>query len=142
MSARANPIVLYDGVCGLCNRLVQFILRHDYTDVFRFASLQSTFAGQILRKHGASTADLDTFYVVADPGLSNEHLFARSDAVAYVLRELGGIWKVCGELWKLLPRSLREGLYKLVARHRYRIFGRLDACPLPDPRVRHKFLEG
>jgi predicted DCC family thiol-disulfide oxidoreductase YuxK len=137
----ANPILLYDGVCGLCNRLVQFTLRHDHSDVFRFASLQSAGAEEILKRHGASAADLDTFYVVADPGQPSEHLFARSDAVAYVLRELGAGWKFVAVLWKLLPRAVRDGLYNLVARHRYQIFGRFDVCRLPDPWVRHKFLE-
>jgi predicted DCC family thiol-disulfide oxidoreductase YuxK len=141
MSPPANPILFYDGVCGLCNRLVQFTLRHDRRDVFRFLPLQSARAEKILKRHGASAAELDTFYVVAAPGRPNEHLFARSDAVAYVLRELGAGWKFVAVLWKLLPRGLRDGLYNLVARHRYQIFGRLDACPLPDPRVRHKFLE-
>jgi predicted DCC family thiol-disulfide oxidoreductase YuxK len=141
MTPGANPILLYDGVCGLCNRLVQFTLRHDRTDVFRFASLQSARAEEILKRHGASAAELDTFYVVVDSGQPAEQLFARSDAVAYVLRELGGMWKICGGLWKLLPRALRDGLYNLVARNRYQIFGKLDACPLPDPRNRHRFLE-
>jgi predicted DCC family thiol-disulfide oxidoreductase YuxK len=142
MAPRANPILLYDGVCGLCNRLVRFILRHDHGEAFRFSSLQNARAEEILKRHGASAADLDTFYVVSDPGQASERLFARSDAVAYVLRELGGMWRVGGGLWRLLPRALRDALYNLVARHRYRIFGRLDACPLPDPRNSSKFLEG
>ncbi|MGC2197457.1 MAG: DCC1-like thiol-disulfide oxidoreductase family protein [Terriglobales bacterium] len=142
MTPRPNPILLYDGVCGLCNRLVQFILRHDHNDAFRFASLQSARAEEMLKRHDVSAADLDTFYVIADPGQPSERLFARSDAVAYVLSELGGIWKVVGWLWNLLPRYIRDALYNLVARHRYQVFGRLSACPLPDPRNSNKFLEG
>lgn len=137
----ANPILLYDGVCGLCNRLVQFTLGHDRRDLFRFASLQSPLAARILDLHGASIANLDTFYVVTHPQQSEEQLMARSDAVVYVLRELGGPWCICGTLWKLLPRALRDALYNLVARNRYTIFGKLDTCPLPDPQHRHKFLD-
>ena len=70
----SNPIILYDGVCGLCNRLVQFVLKHDSQDRFRFASLQSDFAAQFLRRHGAAPEDLDTMYVVIDRGLREEGL--------------------------------------------------------------------
>jgi predicted DCC family thiol-disulfide oxidoreductase YuxK len=137
----ANPILLYDGVCGLCNRLVQFTLRHDSRDLFRFASLQSSFATQVLGRHGADAANLDTFYVVVRHQQPDEQLIARSDAVAYVLRELGGRWHVCGFFWKLLPRMIRDALYNLVAGNRYKIFGKLDTCPFPDSRQRHKFLD-
>jgi predicted DCC family thiol-disulfide oxidoreductase YuxK len=137
----ANPILLYDGVCGLCNRLVQFTLRHDSRDLFRFASLQSSFATQVLGRHGADAANLDTFYVVVRHQQPDEQLIARSDAVAYVLGELGGRWRVCGFFWKLLPRMVRDALYNVIARNRYKIFGKLDACPLPEPQHRHKFLD-
>jgi predicted DCC family thiol-disulfide oxidoreductase YuxK len=141
MSASSNPILLYDGVCGLCNRLVQFTLRHDRDDVFRFASLQSTLAARLLGRHGASATDLDTFYVVADPEQPSEHLFARSDAARFVLTNLGGGWAGVAEFCKLLPHPLRDAIYNLVARNRYKIFGKLDACAIPDPRHRAKFLD-
>jgi predicted DCC family thiol-disulfide oxidoreductase YuxK len=137
----ANPILLYDGFCGLCNRLVQFTLQHDRQDLFRFASLQSSFATQVLARHGTDAVNLDTFYVVAHHQQPEERLLARSDAVAYVLRELGGSCSVCGFFWKALPRMVRDVLYKVIARNRYKIFGKLDACPRPDPRQRHRFLD-
>jgi predicted DCC family thiol-disulfide oxidoreductase YuxK len=137
----ANPILLYDGVCGLCNQFVQFMLRHDRRDIFRFASLQGSLAARVLERHGASAATLDTFYVVVDPEQNSERLFSRSEAVAYVLRELGGGWRLLSFIWKVLPLALRDAAYNLVARNRYRIFGKLDTCPLPDPRERHKFLD-
>jgi predicted DCC family thiol-disulfide oxidoreductase YuxK len=137
----ANPILLYDGVCGLCNRLVQFTLRHDRRDLFRFACLQSPFATQILSRHGCDAADLDTFYVVAHHQQPEEQLFARSEAVGYTLCELGGCWRGCGFFWKLLPRVARDALYNLIARIRYEIFGKLDTCPLPAPQHRRKFLD-
>jgi len=137
----ANPVLLYDGVCGLCNRLVQFTLRHDDRDRFRFAALQSPFASRLLERHGASAANLDTFYIATNFDQAGEELLARSDAAVFVLQELGGGWRVLGAIFHALPRALRDAVYKLVARNRYKVFGKFDTCPLPDPRHRHKFLE-
>src|SRR6266404_1919615 len=121
----SNPIVLYDGVCGLCNRLVQFILKRDDRDYFRFASLQSEFATSLLQKHGLDPRDLDTVYVVIDYAQPTERLLARSSAILFLLKQLGGIWKMAA-LGKILPRIMRDGIYKLVARNRYRVFGKYD----------------
>jgi predicted DCC family thiol-disulfide oxidoreductase YuxK len=141
MPASANPVLLYDGVCGLCNRLVQFTLKHDHHDLFRFASLQGPTAASILERHGASAAELDTFYVATDFEQSGERLWARSDAAVFVLQELGGQWRALGAIFRILPRPLRDAAYNLVARNRYRIFGKFETCPMPDPRHRHKFLD-
>jgi predicted DCC family thiol-disulfide oxidoreductase YuxK len=135
-----NPIVLYDGICGLCNRLIQFLLKRDVHDRFRFAPLQSEFADSLLRRHGVSAIDLDTVYVVVDHGRSTERLLARSDAMLLVLRELGGIWSAA-RLGTIVPRFIRNRLYDLVARNRYRIFGKHDTCMLPEKRYQHKFLD-
>ncbi len=139
-SPEPNPIVLYDGVCGLCNRLVQFLLKHDYHDRFRFASLQSNFAGELLTRHGMDPHDLDTVYVVKNLGLANEALLARSDAILLMLKNLGGIWSLSA-MGRLLPRALRDVIYNLVARNRYRVFGKSESCMLPEPRHRSKFLD-
>src|SRR3981189_842412 len=84
-----HPIILYDGVCGLCNRVNQFVLRRDPEGVFRFASLQSAVAGRILARHGANPEDLDTVYVVVDYELPEERLVPRADAVIFILKQLG-----------------------------------------------------
>ena len=135
-----NPIVLYDGVCGLCNRLVQFLLKRDTHDRFRFASLQSEFAHNLLALHGADPHDLDTVYVVKDYGQPGMSLLARSDAVLYMLNQLGGAWKVAA-VGRVLPRALRDACYRVVARNRYRVFGKHESCMLPDPKHRQKFLD-
>lgn len=140
MVAEPNPIILYDGVCGLCNRLVRFVVKRDRRDCFRFASLQSDYAGRILRTHGANPTDLDTMYVVLNHEQPNEQLAARSDAAMFILRELGGIWTVLAAWLRLLPRPLRGWGYNRVARIRYRVFGKYDTCLLPDEKYRHKFL--
>jgi predicted DCC family thiol-disulfide oxidoreductase YuxK len=156
-----SPIVLYDGVCGLCNRLVRFVLDRDRDGVFRFASLQSVLAGRILGRHGADARDLDMVYVVVNYELPEERLLARSDAVIFVLKHFGAaglhpagqpgaavptragrsLWQLVGFLLQLLPRPLRDRGYRLVARHRYRIFGRYESCPHPSEDTRSRFLD-
>jgi predicted DCC family thiol-disulfide oxidoreductase YuxK len=136
----SNPIVLYDGVCGLCNHLVQFLLKRDTKDRFRFASLQSEFAQTLMTKHGVDPHDLDTVYVVKDYGNANETLLGRSDAILYMLSELGGVWKLIG-VGRVLPKAFRDAVYKIVARNRYRVFGKHESCMLPEPKHRTKFLD-
>ena len=132
-------LVLYDGVCGLCNRLIQFLLKRDRHDRFRFAALQSDVASELLKRHGTDAVDLDTVYVVVNYGKPDERLLSRSDAILHLLQRLGGIWAFAA-VGKILPRPLRDALYKLVAATRYRIFGKYDACLMPDERFKHKFL--
>ena len=137
----SNPILLYDGVCGLCNRLTQFVLQRDRDDRFRFASLQSPFAARVLGRHEVNPGDLDTVYVVLDFDQPGEHLVSRSDAVLVILQNLGGSWRLSATLSRTLPQGLRNWLYNLVARHRYSVFGKLEACQLPDARHAQKFLD-
>jgi len=136
----SNPIVFYDGVCGLCNHLVQFLLKRDTRDRFRFASLQSEFAGKVLTRHGVDPHDLDTVYVVRDYERSNESLLARSDAILYMLSQLGGAWRLTG-IGRVMPRAFRDAVYRIVARNRYRVFGKHESCILPAPEHRAKFLD-
>jgi predicted DCC family thiol-disulfide oxidoreductase YuxK len=151
-----HPILLYDGVCGLCNRLVQFILRRDPTGIFRFASLQSALAELVLGKHGADAHDLDTVYVVVDYERPDERLLPRSDAIIFILKQLGTrapvpvssiaasgsmFWRLVAVLLQLVPAFLRDWGYTVVARNRYRVFGRSESCILPAPANRDRFLD-
>jgi len=136
-----HPVLLYDGVCGLCNRLVQFILRRDRAGIFRFASLQSPLAAQILARHGRDARDLATVYVVVNYDTPEEALFARSDAVHVVFTQLGGMWRASAIVLKLLPHALCDFTYNVIARRRYRIFGRSETCILPAPEDRARFLD-
>jgi predicted DCC family thiol-disulfide oxidoreductase YuxK len=136
----SNLIVLYDGVCGLCNRLNKFLLKRDTHDRFRFASLQSDLARTLLERHGVDSHDLDTVYVVLDHDRPGERVLSESDAIIHALTQLDGVWKLTG-VGRVLPKFLRDGMYRMVARNRYRIFGKHESCMLPDPRHRHKFLE-
>lgn len=135
-----NPIVLYDGVCGLCDQLVQFLLKRDKSDQLRYASLQSDFAAKILLRHGLNPADLDTVCVVWNYEEDGERVLTRSTAIIEVVKDLGGIWKLV-EVGKIIPRPIRDMAYELVARNRYRMFGKFETCMLPEPRHRKKFLD-
>jgi predicted DCC family thiol-disulfide oxidoreductase YuxK len=159
----SHPILLYDGICGLCNRLVRFILRRDPEEVFRFASLQSALAAGILARHGKDAGELDSVYVVKDYGLPEEQLLARSDAVIFILRNVeadalgsgrmgespvptrakltGALWRFAGFLLQFVPRWFRNWGYGVIARNRYRVFGRYDTCPLPTDETRPRFLD-
>ena len=136
-----NLIVFYDGVCGLCNRLVQFLLKRDKQDKLRFASLQSDFAATVLARHGIDPKDLDTLHVVENFEQSNERALNRSDAILRAARELGGVWSVAAMLGKIVPKPLRDLFYKFVATNRYKVFGKYDTCMLPEPGHRAKFLD-
>ncbi len=137
----ANPIILYDGVCGLCNSLVQFLLKHDKSGRLRFASLQSDFAEQVLRRHGFDAKDLDTLHVVENYDQPNERVLQRSDAILRAGRELGGFWTASSSVARIVPRPLRDLVYRFVATNRYRVFGKYDTCMLPDPNQRSRFLD-
>ena len=129
-------VLLYDGVCGLCNRMVRFILERDANDSFRFAALQGAYARALLASHGKDPDDLDTVYVWTDDG----RLLSRAAAALFVLKEIGGPWRLLAAA-KVLPMSVLDRWYDRVARSRYRVFGRLETCPVPDPRWRAKFLD-
>ena len=135
-----GPILFYDGVCGFCNRAVRFVLRHDRAGRIRFAALQSRFAAEVLGRHGRDSAELDTMYLLLDPGTPRERLAGSSDGLVALLRELGGAWAWLAWV-RLLPRGLRDRAYDVVVRNRYRWFGRYDACPIPPPELRQRFAD-
>ena len=137
MSAPAT--ILFDGVCNLCNGFVQFVIRHDATGQFRFAALQSEAAQALLAAHcrpqtPAALADPTSVLLVADG-----RVYAHSAAVLRIAGRLGGIWRLAAVGW-LLPGPWRDALYRYVARHRYRWFGRQESCLLPTPALRGRFL--
>jgi predicted DCC family thiol-disulfide oxidoreductase YuxK len=141
MMSGSNPIILYDGVCGLCNRLVQFLLKHDREGHLRFASLQSDFAATVLGRHGIDPKDLDTVQVVVNYDQPDERVLQRSDAILRAGRELGGFWGASASVGKVVPRPLRDLVYRFVATNRYRVFGKYDTCMLPDANQRSRFLD-
>jgi len=139
--ASANPIILYDGVCGLCNRLVQFLLKHDKAGRLRFAALQSDFAEKVLGRHGIDAKDLDTVQVIENYDQPGERVLQRSDAILCAGRELGGFWAASSSVARVVPRGLRDLVYRFVATNRYRVFGKYDSCMLPDANQRSRFID-
>ena len=125
-------IVFFDGVCGLCNRFVDLLLRVDRTRILRYAPLQGTTAAALLPQ--AFGKNMDTVVYLRDG-----RLFTRSDAAIRILRDTGGIRR-CAAALLLLPRPIRDSVYAWVARNRYGWFGQLDACRLPSPEERSYFL--
>ncbi|MGH9159564.1 MAG: thiol-disulfide oxidoreductase DCC family protein [Vicinamibacteraceae bacterium] len=135
MKGSSHPIVLYDGVCGLCHRTVRFLLRHDEAGRLRFAALQSSLGRRLLLQHRLSPDALDTLVLVEGARAST-----RSAAVLGAARYLAPPWRYLA-LFLAVPQPVRDRLYDWVARSRHRWFGRLDACPLPSPGDRERFLD-
>jgi predicted DCC family thiol-disulfide oxidoreductase YuxK len=139
-AGRGRHLVLYDGVCGFCNRMNQFVLARDARALFDFASLQSPSGHRILQRFGKRAADLDTFYVVENYQSTAPSLLSKSSAALFVVRTIGGPWRWLAVLGGL-PTALRNAGYDFVARRRYRLFGRSEVCMLPPPEHRQRFID-
>jgi predicted DCC family thiol-disulfide oxidoreductase YuxK len=135
-----DHLVLYDGVCGLCNRLTRFILANDRRRVFDFASLQSEVGRAYAKRFGGDPDNLTSFYVIANYRQATARLRARSRAALFVARALGWPWKAASAL-TVLPTGVLDPLYKLVARHRYEVFGQTEQCMIPKPEYRSRFID-
>jgi predicted DCC family thiol-disulfide oxidoreductase YuxK len=129
-----ESVVLFDGVCNLCNAAVNFIIDRDPDARFRFASIQSAAGAELLRSAGISGEGLNTL-VLIESGRAR----VRSDAVLKIATMLGGAWPLLA-LFRIIPRPLRDLVYRGIARSRYRIFGRKSECVLPTPELRARFL--
>ena len=129
-----HPVLLFDGVCNLCNASVQWVLLRDPRGIFQFAALQSEAGQALLRRFGLSTSQYDTVVLI-----DGEQLYTRSDAALEIVRRLGGAWQLL-YVFKLVPRGIRNAVYNWVARNRYRWFGHREECMLPRPEWRRRFL--
>jgi predicted DCC family thiol-disulfide oxidoreductase YuxK len=131
---RNHPIVLFDGVCNLCSGSVQFILKRDPQARFRFASLQSEAGRSLMTEHGLNPDALSSVVVIEDG-----RAFQESSAALRIARHLPGAWKLL-RVFAVIPRPIRDAVYRLIARNRYRWFGKTEACWLPTPELRARFL--
>jgi predicted DCC family thiol-disulfide oxidoreductase YuxK len=129
-----NPILLFDGVCNLCNGLVKFIIKRDHRSRIRFAPLQSDAGKSLLVKSGLDHEEINTVVY-----LKGDKVFLRSSAVLQLLKDLGGGWKLFYG-FILIPPVIRDFFYNLIARTRYRIFGRTGSCIIPNREIRGRFL--
>ena len=140
LAVAGTHLVLYDGVCGLCNRVLQFLLRHDRRQVFSFASLQSAVGRSIVERSGGNPGELTSFYVVTDYRTAGSRVFTRSDAALFVAGALGWPWRAA-QVIRFVPHALRDRAYDVAARSRYRVFGRSDRCLVPSPEFRRRFID-
>jgi len=129
-----DNLVVFDGVCHFCTKLVQFVLRHESDHVLRFAPMQSTTGSRILRELGIDPEDAQTFVVI-----SGGEALIKSDAALSLMNHLRGGWKAL-RILGVLPRPMRDWAYGVVARNRYRWFGRFDQCMVPSPEVQDRFI--
>jgi predicted DCC family thiol-disulfide oxidoreductase YuxK len=134
-SPKDSPLILFDGVCNLCSSSVQFIIRRDPRKRFRFASLQSPTGQQLLKKFSLSQTEMHSIILVRD-----YHYAQRSDAALEIARQLSGLWPLL-YVFKIVPRIIRDAVYNLISRNRYRFFGKKDACWLPTPDLKSRFIE-
>ena len=130
-----NNLVLYDGVCGLCSRFVQHLLKQDRSAVLVFAPLQGTTANSVRTQHPSLPKELSTVAYVRDG-----QLLLRSRAVFAIWQDLGGAWRIPASL-RILPRFFTDLGYRMVASVRYRIWGKLDSCQIPDPDQASRFFD-
>jgi predicted DCC family thiol-disulfide oxidoreductase YuxK len=132
MSAKA--VILFDGVCNLCNASVQFVLLRDKKDYFQFASLQSDYGQQLLQKHNLPTQNFDSFVLV-----ENNVVYSQSTAALRVAKYLSGAWKLM-YAFIIVPSFLRNIVYNFIGKNRYKWFGKQEECMMPKPEWKQKFL--
>ena len=131
-----HPVIVFDGVCVLCSRWVDFVLRHDRAGRFRLTAMQGQHGRALLVAHGLSPDDPVSFLLV-DRGRG----YRDTDAIVRVLDQLGGSWRAAGAMLRAIPRRLRDPAYRWTARHRYRLFGRRVQCRLPEPEQAWRFID-
>lgn len=130
----SESIIVFDGVCVLCNGWVRFLLKHDKHGKFKFASMQSDAGRALLARYGLDPENPDSFLLLEDG-----KAYTDTAAIVRVLTALGGIWRA-GRIVMVLPRALRDVAYRTIAHNRYRWFGKHAVCSVPDPATKHRFL--
>ena len=130
-----HPVIFFDGVCNLCTGSVQFVIRHDPSRKFRFASLQSEIGQSVLSEHHLPAESFGSF-LLYDQG----RLYTKSTAALRVCKQLSGGWKLLS-VFLIVPPFIRNAVYDLIARNRYRWFGKKEACWLPTPELKSLFLD-
>jgi predicted DCC family thiol-disulfide oxidoreductase YuxK len=131
-----KKIILFDGVCNLCDKSVQFIYKHDKKDVFRFVAIQSELGQKIIHHIGIDTSKTDSI-ILYEPGLSYHY---KAEAALLIARNLSGIYSLIGYL-NFIPNSIKNSVYDYIAKNRYKWYGKKEACMIPTLELKAKFLE-
>lgn len=129
-----QPIVLFDGICNLCNSAVQFIIRHDKKSIFMFTSLQSDTGQKLLAQYHLPLNELNSFILI-----ENNKAYTRSSGALRVVKKLKGLWPFLYGLM-IVPKFIRDAVYNWVGRNRYKWFGKQEACMIPTPELEARFL--
>lgn len=129
-----SGLLVFDGVCVLCTAWLRFVLKHDHRRTFKFVTMQSPAGRKLMEIHGLDPDDPVSFLVIADGVAFND-----SSAVFRVVSEFGGAWQAI-KILRIVPRFIRDPIYRFFARHRYRIFGKLDSCMVPDAQILDRFV--
>ncbi|MDP5198926.1 thiol-disulfide oxidoreductase DCC family protein [Flavobacterium sp. DG2-3] len=135
MTAKNKKIILFDGVCNLCSSAVQFIIKHDKKDIFRFVALQSELGISICKHLGISFSKMDSI-ILYNPGTA---YFYKSSAVIEIAKNFGGLWKLT-PIFRIVPIFISDRIYDYVAKNRYNWYGKKESCMIPTPELKAKFL--
>lgn len=128
-------IVLFDGICNLCNSTVQFIIKRDKNNVFKFSSLQSEFGQNFLKERNLSSTDFNSI-ILYEPGVA---YYTKSTAILKIVQKLGFPYKILS-VFLLIPSLIRDSIYSLLSKNRYHLFGKKDSCMVPTPENKKKFI--
>lgn len=135
-SAENKKIILFDGVCNLCNGAIQYVIKRDKKDVFRYAALQSEIGQELVKERGIDTSKVDSIIVI-EPGIA---YYTKAGAALKITREFGGAWSLLSLISHILPVTIQNAIYDLVAKNRYKWFGKKESCMIPTPELKAKFL--
>jgi predicted DCC family thiol-disulfide oxidoreductase YuxK len=130
-----KKIILFDGVCNLCNSAVQFIIQHDTKDIFRFVALQSDLGKEILKHIGVNPTNIDSI-ILYEPGIS---YYYKSQAAIEITKYLGGFWHF-GTIFRIVPTKISNLFYDYIAKNRYKWYGKIESCMIPTFELKKKFL--
>jgi predicted DCC family thiol-disulfide oxidoreductase YuxK len=143
MGIEGRALLLYDGLCGVCNNAVQWVIQRDSANSFCFAPQQSALAADILSRSGIDREAMlrnNSVYLVLDAGSEHERVLTQSDVTVTLLLLLGGRWRVLGKILRAVPRFARNSAYRMFARNRYRLTGQYEVCPVPSETEQMKFV--
>lgn len=129
-----HPILLFDGVCNLCNGFVQFLIKRDSKGLFHYTALQSNAGQQLQKMHGINPENIDTVILI-----HQDKVYTHSDVALYIAKQLGSWWSIFS-IFSIIPKSTRDQIYNWIARNRYRWFGKQESCMLPRAEWKNRFL--
>ncbi len=136
MVEEGKKIILFDGVCNLCNNAINFVIKHDKNDVFRYASLQSEVGEKLISERNIDIAKIDSILLI-EPQVAYYH---KSTAALHIAKQLSGIYPLLSVLF-IIPRFLRDWIYDIIAKNRYKWFGRKESCMIPTPELKALFID-